>query len=94
MNYRLASAVAAVLAASPTQVVLAQATDTSGKLEEVIVTAKEGQLLIPLPEGSSYMGFIFARAASPAEVEAALREAHGALRFDIATVLPTLSPSS
>lgn len=63
-------------------------------IEEVIVTAKEGQLLIPLPEGSSYMGFIFARGDSPAEVEAALRESHGALRFEIATVLETLRPSS
>ncbi len=63
-------------------------------IEEVIVTAKEGQLLIPLPEGSSYMGFIFARAESPAEVETALRQAHGELQFDIATVLRTFSPSS
>ncbi len=38
MNYRLASAVAAVLAASPTQVVWAQA--ASGGLEEVVVTAQ------------------------------------------------------
>jgi hypothetical protein len=63
-------------------------------IEEVIVTAKAGQLLIPLPEGSSYLGFIFARAGSPAEVEAALREAHGELRFEIATVLKTFSPST
>jgi hypothetical protein len=63
-------------------------------IEEVIVTAKAGQLLIPLPEGSAYLGFIFARAESAAEVEAALREAHGHLRFDIATVLKTFSPSS
>ncbi len=39
MNYRLASAVAAVLAASPTQVVWAQAAP-SGGLEEVVVTAQ------------------------------------------------------
>ena len=39
MNYRLASAVAAVLAASPTQVVWAQAAPGGG-LEEVIVTAQ------------------------------------------------------
>jgi outer membrane receptor protein involved in Fe transport len=38
MNYRLASAVAAVLAASPAQVVWAQA--ASGGLEEVVVTAQ------------------------------------------------------
>ncbi len=63
-------------------------------IEDVIVTAKEGQRLIPLPEGSSYLGFIFARADSPEEVESALRAAHGELRFEIATVLETLSPSS
>lgn len=37
----------------------------------------------PLPEGASYLGFIFARAATPQEVEAALREAHRRLRFVI-----------
>jgi hypothetical protein len=43
---------------------------------------------VPLPEGSSYLGFIFARAASPQEVEAALRKAHRHLRFDIVPSLP------
>jgi biotin carboxylase len=62
-------------------------------IEDVIVTAKEGQRLIPLPEGSSYLGFIFARAASAEEVEAALRSSHAELRFEIATVLETFSPS-
>jgi outer membrane receptor protein involved in Fe transport len=42
MNYRLASAVAAVLAASPTQGVQAQTTETAsgGRLEEIVVTAQ------------------------------------------------------
>ena len=61
---------------------------------EVIITAKPGQRLIPLPEGSSYLGFIFARGESPAEVDAALRYAHGQLRFQIATALETFKPSS
>lgn len=39
--------------------------------------------LVPLPEGESYLGFIFAEAASPAAAEAALRAAHGCLRFDV-----------
>ncbi len=30
-------------------------------VEDVIITAKQGQKLIPLPEGASYLGFIFAR---------------------------------
>ena len=59
-------------------------------VEDVIVTAKEGQKILPLPEGASYLGFIFARAGSPARVEQALREAHACLKFDIATVLPVM----
>ncbi len=59
-------------------------------VEDVMITAKEGQKILPLPEGASYLGFIFARAASPERVEHALREAHACLRFDIATVLPVV----
>lgn len=59
-------------------------------VDDVIVTAKAGQRLIPLPEGASYLGFIFARGAEPAAVEQALRTAHGKLRFEIATALETL----
>jgi hypothetical protein len=62
-------------------------------IEDVIITATEGQRLIPLPEGATYLGFLFARAESPAEVEAALRQAHGELRFEIATVLETFRPN-
>jgi len=61
---------------------------------DVIITAKEGQHLIPLPEGSSYLGFLFARADSPEEVERSLRQAHAELRFHIATALETLRPSN
>lgn len=63
-------------------------------MEEVIVTAEPGQRFLPPPEGSSYLGFLFARAASPAAVEAALRCAHAGLRFHFATRLETLSPST
>lgn len=56
-------------------------------IEDVIVTAKEGQKLEPLPEGASYLGFIFARASAPEEVEEALRCAHGKLRFETAATL-------
>ena len=61
---------------------------------DVIITAKQGQKLVPLPEGSSYLGFIFARGDSPAEVERKLRAAHRRLEFRIATALETLSPST
>ncbi len=56
-------------------------------IEDLIVTAKEGQRMIPLPEGSSYLGFLFARAATPALAEAALRVAHSKLRFEFAKTL-------
>ncbi len=59
-------------------------------IEDVIITAKQGQKLIPLPEGASYLGFIFARAATPDAVEQALRNAHRQLRFEIATALPVV----
>ena len=52
-------------------------------VEEVTLTAHVGQDLVPLPEGWQYLGFIFARADSPAAVEAALRDAHARLTFDI-----------
>ena len=49
----------------------------------VELTAHPGQRLVPLPEGGRYPGFIFARAATPGEVEAALRRAHALLTFDL-----------
>ena len=45
---------------------------------------KPDQLLVPLPEGASYLGFIFARARrSRRDVERALRAAHARLAFAI-----------
>ncbi len=49
-------------------------------IEEVVIHVREGYELVPLPEGSSYLGFIFARAPSAAQAEAALRAAHDCLR--------------
>jgi biotin carboxylase len=54
------------------------------RVEDVVISAHPDQDLVPLPEGWQYLGFIFARAESPAEVEAALRAAHTRLDFDIA----------
>jgi biotin carboxylase len=45
-------------------------------VEELVMTAKPGDQLIPLPEGKRYLGFIVARGARPEEVEETLREAH------------------
>jgi hypothetical protein len=38
---------------------------------------------VPLPEGASYLGFIFARAPRADGVERALRDAHARLSFKI-----------
>ena len=52
-------------------------------IEDVRITAKIDQLLVPLPEGASYLGFIFANADAPRDVEQALRNAHRCLGFTI-----------
>ena len=52
-------------------------------IEEVTITARLDNRIVPLPEGASYLGFIFARGDTPDEVEAALRRAHAELGFVI-----------
>jgi biotin carboxylase len=61
-------------------------------IDEIHITAKPDQLLVPLPEGASYLGFIFARAARPVLVEQALRAAHAHLVFTIDPEFPVLGP--
>lgn len=60
----------------------------------VEITAKLNYQLVPLPEGASYLGFIFARGATPAAVENALRQAHALLKFDIRREIPVLQPTT
>jgi biotin carboxylase len=52
-------------------------------IESVSITIHAGSTVVPLPEGGEYLGFIFARGETPADVEAALRAAHAALSFEI-----------
>ncbi len=59
-------------------------------VQEVMITAKEGQKLLPLPEGSSYLGFLFARAGTAEAVVLALRKAHRSLAFEIMSSLPVV----
>jgi hypothetical protein len=61
-------------------------------VEDVRITARPDQLLEPLPEAGSYLGFIFARGAQPAVVDAALRAAHRELRFVIEAPIAVSSP--
>ena len=57
---------------------VAGASDVPG-IEEIVVSARPGQVLSPLPEGFLYVGFIFARADTPDHVESALRKAYARL---------------
>jgi biotin carboxylase len=59
-------------------------------IEEIVITAKSDQLLEPLPEAGSYLGFIFARGPDAPTVVAALKRAHAGLRFDIAAPFSVL----
>jgi biotin carboxylase len=56
----------------------------------VEITAKLNYPLVPLPEGASYLGFIFARGETPDGVEEAIRSAHRLLRFEIRREIPVL----
>jgi biotin carboxylase len=67
----------------------AQATPGITSLE---ITARLHDFIAAWPEGSSYLGFLFARAAAPAELGNALREAHRKLRFTLTPRLPVEHP--
>jgi hypothetical protein len=61
-------------------------------IEDLSIEVREGYELVPWPEGASYLGFIFARAPTPAAAEAALREAHACLNI-VAAPLWKLAPA-
>jgi biotin carboxylase len=56
------------------------------------ITARLNYSLVPLPEGASYLGFIFARGETSNAVESAIRQAHQLLHFEIRPELPILRP--
>lgn len=64
-----------------------------GGVEDVRITIPPGQHVEPPPEGSRYLGFVFARGASPQSVEGALRLAHAALDVDIEATRATPAPA-
>jgi len=61
-------------------------------IEDIVITTREHDSITAWPEGSSYLGFIFARAEKSDQVEAALREAHASLQFRISPALPVEHP--
>jgi len=56
------------------------------------ITARLHDYIAAWPEGSSYLGFVFAKGERPEEVEAALRAAHAKLSFTITPRLPVEHP--
>lgn len=61
-----------------------EAAQATPLIEGIEITARINYPITPLPEGESYLGFIFAKGETPATVEAALRQAHSKLTFTIA----------
>jgi biotin carboxylase len=75
---REASAAGVMMIPIPRRGIL-RAVRTKGPNTEI--TIPPGQEVVPLPEGNRYLGFIFARGETPADVEAALRREHEALEI-------------
>lgn len=53
-------------------------------IEDINIQLRDGYELIPLPEGNSYLGFVFAKAPSYEQVEQALRKAYQCLNVVVA----------
>ena len=58
------------------------------------ITARLHDYIAAWPEGSSYLGFLFATGNSAGEVEEAIRAAHGKLHLGLAPRLPVEHPST
>ena len=69
----------------------ARATD---RITDLVITARLHDYIAAWPDGSSYLGFLFARGPTPEEVERAIREAHRKLRFRITPRLPVEHPAT
>lgn len=67
-----------------------EAAQAAPGIDEITITVPEHHRLLPLPEGESYLGFIFATGQTPERVEEALRLAHGRLQFIIDEEIPLL----
>jgi hypothetical protein len=59
---------------------------------ELIITARLHDYICAWPEGSSYLGFLFASGETAGDAERALRVAHGKLRFVLTPRLPVEHP--
>jgi hypothetical protein len=68
------------------------ARETPG-ITEILITARLHDYIEAWPEGASYLGFLFAAAETPGEVEQTLRAAHAKLRFTMTPRLPVQHPA-
>ncbi len=59
---------------------------------DLVITAREHDAIAAWPDGSSYLGFLFAQADAPDEVESALRAGLTKLNFRIVSPLPVSHP--
>jgi len=63
-------------------------------VSDLLITARLHDYIAAWPEGSSYLGFLFAKGASADEVEQAIRTAHDKLAFAISQSLPVEHPAA
>jgi biotin carboxylase len=59
-------------------------------VDDIVISVRPGETVVPLPEGASYLGFIFASGETPGAVENALRLAAARVTFDLAPLVPVL----
>jgi len=63
-------------------------------VEGVTVALKPGESIRTLPDGDSYLGFIFALGTAPAQVEQSLRASFAELKFELSPLLELWSTES
>jgi biotin carboxylase len=63
-----------------------------GGITSLEITARLHDFIAAWPEGSSYLGFLFAHADDPVSVEVSLRQAHAKLHFTLMPRLPVEHP--
>jgi len=61
-------------------------------IADLEITARLHDYITAWPEGSSYLGFLFARGDNSTEVDSAIRAAHAKLRFTLVPRLPVEHP--
>jgi hypothetical protein len=71
-----------------------EAARSSLGITELLITARLHDYIAAWPEGSSYLGFLFARGDAPEEVEKTIRAAHEKLAFTITPRLPVEHPAT